>query len=120
MNGPNGNPDLSFKMYREPTSSAASTVSFVSIAGLSDSAGFEGVETANGRCICFRPLMRVFCKVCAYNSEGRVAKKCAAHPMTQYLLDINACPDCKGKWWLLEERPFAPGYVPTVENIKIR
>lgn len=126
MNGPNGTldpRDLRYKLDRERTVSAASTTSFGSIAGFSDiPVVYEGVDTADGRCICFRPLMRVICKVCAHNIEGRVARKCEAHPTTRYLLDINRCPNlsCKSRSPLLEEQPFAPGYVPLQENIKIR
>ncbi len=81
--------------------------------------GAAAVEAKKVACICHRPLTKIICRVCAHILEGRVMRKCHAHPNHLYLLDVNACPSCKVNQVWLEEHPFAGDEKPTKKNRRI-
>ena len=59
-------------------------------------------------CICDRPQQLVMCQGCGYTLDGRVRLKCPAHPLISFLLDLAACPKCKGPVIKLKEFPKCP------------
>ena len=59
-------------------------------------------------CICDRPQQLVMCQGCGYTLDGRVRLQCPAHPLITFLLDLTACPKCKGPVTLLKEFPKCP------------
>ena len=56
-------------------------------------------------CICNRPQQLVMCQGCGYTLDGRVRLQCPAHPAISFLLDLTACPQCKGDVARLKEFP---------------
>ena len=59
-------------------------------------------------CICDRPQQLVMCQGCGYTLDGRVRLQCPVHPLITFLLDLTACPKCKGAVALLKEFPKCP------------
>ena len=59
-------------------------------------------------CICARPQPLVMCQGGGYTLDGRVRLKCPAHPLISFLLDLAACPKCKGPVIKLKEFPKCP------------
>ena len=59
-------------------------------------------------CICDRPQQLVMCQGCGYTLDGRVRLQCPAHPLITFLLDLTACPKCKGAVTQLKEFPKCP------------
>ena len=56
-------------------------------------------------CVCNRPQQLVMCQGCGYTLDGRVRLQCPAHPAISFLLDLTACPQCRGDVARLKEFP---------------
>ena len=64
-----------------------------------------GAVEARPACVCNRPQQLVMCQGCGYTLDGRVRLKCPAHPAISFLLDLTACPQCRGDLARLKEFP---------------
>ena len=67
-----------------------------------------GAVVTRPSCICNRPTQLVMCQGCGYTLDGRVRLQCPVHPLITFLLDLAACPKCKGPEALLKEFPKCP------------
>ena len=69
----------------------------------------EGVTPVPGeprsQCICNRPQQLVMCQGCGFTLDGRIRLQCPAHPAVTFLLDLNACPQCRAAVVKLREFP---------------
>ena len=64
-----------------------------------------GAVVTRPGCVCNRPQQLVMCQGCGYTLDGRVRLQCPAHPAVSFLLDLTACPQCKGDVARLKEFP---------------
>ena len=46
-------------------------------------------------CICERPKQIILCHKCGESFQGRIKRKCSAHPNVLYLYDVEACTKCR-------------------------
>ena len=64
-----------------------------------------GESRSQAQCICNRPQQLVMCQGCGFTLDGRVRLQCPAHPAVTFLLDLNACPQCRAAVVKLREFP---------------